>query len=104
MGSAGSSGRLTGDRAPDGHCRIAPDLAVEVVSPNDLAYQDEKVAEYLGAGVPIVWVVNPNTRSVRIHRPRSSPRGLVSGLTSEDVIDAEDVLPGFSCPVRDFFA
>ena len=65
---------------------------------------EDKVAECLGAGVPIVWVVSPNTHSVRIHRPRSSPRGSVSGLTSEDAIDGEDVLVGFTCPVRDFFA
>jgi Uma2 family endonuclease len=99
------NGRLPDDRAPEGHCRIPPDLAVEVMSPNDLAYEvEDKVAEYLGAGVPIVWVVSPNTHSVRIHRPRSSPRGSVSALTSEDAIDGEDVLVGFTCPVRDFFA
>jgi len=98
------SGRLPGDRPPDGHCRIPPDLAVEVVSPNDLAYEvEEKVTEYLRVGVPIVWVVSPKTQTVRIHRPRTSPRGPVSGLTEDDVIDGEDVLPGFSCRVRDFF-
>src|SRR5688572_14271280 len=49
------SGRLAGNVAPEGHCRIPPDLAVEVISPNDLAYEvEEKVAEYLQAGVPLV--------------------------------------------------
>ena len=68
------SGRLPGEKAPTGHCSIAPDLAVEVISPGDLVYEvEEKVAEYLGAGVALVWVVHPPTRTVRIHRARSSP-------------------------------
>src|SRR5262249_53718427 len=52
------AGRLPGNRIPRGHLRVAPDLAVEVVSPNDL-YEEvrSKVEEYLCAGVPLVWVV-----------------------------------------------
>ena len=98
-------GRLPGDRAPRGHCPIPPDLAVEVISPGDLAYEvDQKVLEYLKAGVPLVWVVNPDTQTIRIHRPRSSPAGSVSELTDTDTITGEEVLPGFSCPVKEFFA
>jgi Uma2 family endonuclease len=98
------NGRLPGDRVPKGHCPIAPDLAVEVVSPNDLAYElDEKVAEYQAAGVPLVWVVNPAIRRVRIHRPATAPLGSIAELTANDVITGEDVLPGFRCPVREFF-
>ena len=99
------SGRLPGDRAPTGHSPIAPDLTVEVISPNDLAYEvEEKVAEYLQAGVPLVWIVNPPTRTVRIRRPKSSPRGPVAELSGDDVITGEDVLPDFSCKVSEFFA
>src|SRR5262249_36993748 len=48
-----------------GHCRIAPDLAVEVISPNDLAYEvDAKVQLWLNAGVQRVWVVNPQQRTL----------------------------------------
>jgi Uma2 family endonuclease len=65
---------------------------------------EEKVIEYLRAGVPLIWVVNPHTRSVRIPRPRSSPRGSISDLTDADSINGEDVLPGFECPARFFFA
>jgi Uma2 family endonuclease len=98
-------GRLPDDRAPAGHCPIPPDLAVEVISPGDLAYEVEhKVAEYLSAGVPLVWVVHPPTRTVRVHRPRSSPLGSVSDLVESDVIRGEDALPGFECPVVEFFA
>lgn len=97
--------RLLGDRILKGHCPIHPDLVVEVISPGDLAYEvEEKVAEYLAAGVPLVWVVNPPTRTVRIRRPRSSPQGIGSELAETDTITGEDVLPGFSCAVRDFFA
>jgi Uma2 family endonuclease len=96
--------RLPDGRAPKGHSRIAPDLAVEVVSPGDLSYEiEEKVAEYLAAGVPLVWVVHPPTRTVRVHRPRSSPRGEISNLRDSDTLSGEDVLPGFSCGVSEVF-
>jgi Uma2 family endonuclease len=49
------------EQLPEGHTRIAPDLAAEVMSPNDLAYEvDRKVKEYLAAGVRLVWVINPD--------------------------------------------
>lgn len=98
------NGRLPGDRAPKGHCPVRPDLAVEVISPGDLSYEvEEKVAEYLATGVPLVWVVHPPTRAVRVHRPRSAPQGSVSDLTDADTVGGEDVLPGFSCAVKEFF-
>jgi Uma2 family endonuclease len=98
------TGRFPGGKTPTGHCPIPPDLAVEVISPNDLAYDvDEKVNEYSDAGVPLVWVVSPPTRTVRIHRPRAAARGPLSGLSAADVITGEDVLPGFSCTVAEFF-
>jgi Uma2 family endonuclease len=98
------TGRLPGEAIPKGHARIAPDLAVEVLSPGDLAYEvEEKVAEYLAGGVRLVWVVSPNTRSVRIHRPKDAKAGPVSVLSESDTIDGEDVLPGFRSAVAEFF-
>lgn len=98
------AGRFPGGVVPAGHSPVAPDLAVEVISPGDLAYDvEEKVNEYLAAGVPLIWVIHPPTRTVRIHRPRSSPHGPISELKGEDVISGEDVLPGFSCRVAEFF-
>ncbi|MGH7169155.1 MAG: Uma2 family endonuclease [Gemmataceae bacterium] len=83
----------------EGHCPIAPDLAVEVVSPNDTAYEiDEKVREFLDAGVPLVWVVNPEQRTVAIHRA-AGPGAI---LRENDEISGEDVVPGFRCRVGDF--
>lgn len=92
--------RLPADEEPEGHCPIAPDLAVEVVSPNDMYYDvEKKVEEYLAAGVRLVWVVNPPTRSVRVHRADGS----VSDLDENDELSGEDVIPGFRCLVKDIF-
>lgn len=83
----------------EGHCPVAPDLAVEVISPNDTAYEiDEKVREFLDAGVPLVWVVNPEQRTVKIHRA-SGPGAI---LRENDEISGEDVISGFRCRVGDF--
>lgn len=94
-------GRLTVEQATaKGHLHIAPELAVEVLSPNDLAYEiDAKVQEYLEAGVGLVWVVNPEARTVEVHRAR----GMGTILREHDDLDGEDVLPGFRCRVGDLF-
>jgi Uma2 family endonuclease len=58
------------------------------------------VDEYLEAGVELVWVVNPATRSVRVHRAD----GTVADFGEDDEITGEQVIPGFCCRVREFFA
>ena len=79
---------------------IIPDLAVEVVSTNDTVYEvAEKVREYLTAGFPLVWVVDPKTRSVTVHPQGGRP----SILTGDDDITAPNALPGFRCKVAEFF-
>lgn len=61
------AGRLPGGQLPKGHVRIPPDLVVEVVSPNDLVYEvEEKVDDYQKAGVPLIWVIHPENRTVFI--------------------------------------
>jgi Uma2 family endonuclease len=78
----------------------APDLAVEVGSlsntPEDVA---DKVQRYLSAGSRLVWVVWPLSQTVAVHRPGREPEILGIG----DVLDGEDVLPGFRLPVRSIF-
>lgn len=93
-------GRLPGEQLPRGHCRIAPDLAVEVISPNELLYDaEDKVAEYLAAGVRLVWVIVPPRRIVHIYRADGT-----GGLVRENgELDGEDVVPGFRCKVADLF-
>ena len=70
-------GRLAGDIAQKGWVKIPPDLAVEVLSPNDRVYDlDEKLADYRKARIPLVWVINPESRTVTIHstdRPITPP-------------------------------
>jgi Uma2 family endonuclease len=78
----------------------APDLAVEVVSPNDLAQDVErKVQEYLSAGTAMVWVMYPETKDVTIYRPGGQARV----LSEKDALDGADVLPGFACKVAELF-
>ncbi len=94
------SDRLPGRRIPKGHCRIPPDLAVEVVSPND-GYSEVriKVEEYLRAGFPVVWLVDPETRTVEMRRAD----GTVTLLHEGDELTTEEVVPGFRCLVAELF-
>jgi Uma2 family endonuclease len=85
---------------PRGYWPGAPDLAVEVVSPNDLYTEvDEKVAEWLQYGARMVLVVNPRRRTVAVHRPGQPVRV----LAEDETLDGEDVVPGWSLGVRDLF-
>ena len=78
----------------------APDLAVEVVSPNDLYTEvSDKVAEWLEAGSKMVVVVNPRRQQVFVHAPDAD----VKVLEVEDTFDGGEVVPGWQLPVRDLF-
>jgi Uma2 family endonuclease len=96
------AGRFDNEEIPEGHLPIPPDLAVEVVSPNDLyTHVENKVDEYLQAGVRLVWVVNPVNRTVRVFEEtleRSRQFGPHNELT------APEVLPGFRCRIVAFFS
>ncbi|MDX1946685.1 MAG: Uma2 family endonuclease [Pirellulaceae bacterium] len=93
-------GRFTNERPSRTYDFLAPDLAVEVISPNDLVLDlDEKVEEYLQAGVRLVWLINPELRTLTIHRPDRSGGTLRNG----DTIDGKDVVPGFRCRLSDIF-
>ena len=84
-------------KAP-GYYEGAPDLVVEVVFPSDGRREVyDKARMWLSYGVQLVWVVDPETRAIEVHRPNGSPLR----LTEHDTLDGGDVLPGFSCPVRD---
>ena len=75
-------------------------MAVEVVSKNDLASEvDAKVLEYLRAGFPMIWVVNPESRTIHVYRLD----GTCSWLREEDELRGDDVIPGFVCRVADLF-
>ena len=73
------------------------DLAVEVLSPGDRPGEVlAKVADWLSAGTPLVWVVDPERRVARVYR-HDGTEVIVSG---EGALDGEDVLPGFSCSLE----
>lgn len=85
---------------PKGWATVAPDMAAEVLSPNDLACEvDSKVDEYRAAGVRLVWVINPERHIVYVHR-LTGPGAI---LRDGDELTGEDVIPGFRCPVRELF-
>ena len=93
-------GRFPGGVVPKGWAKIPPDLVVEVVSPNETAYElEDKLADYQSVGVPLIWVINPKSRTVRIHRGD----GTVSYLREDQELSGEDIIPGFHCPVREIF-
>jgi Uma2 family endonuclease len=77
-----------------------PVLAVEVLSPYDKHEEiSEKVQEYIDAGVPLVWVADPDFRTVRVHRPGAEPE--LFNILQE--LSGEPELPGFRVPVADIF-
>ncbi|NLS95061.1 MAG: Uma2 family endonuclease [Planctomycetaceae bacterium] len=78
----------------------APDLAVEVLSPsNTAAEMRDKMNEYFNAGCRVVWIVDPQHRSVVVHRPNAGPAILAEG----DTLTEEELLPGFSLVVKEIF-
>ena len=86
---------------PSGGFHLAPDLAVEVLSPRDTYVAvDEKREQMFEAGAGCWWLVDPRRRRVEVHTPDSPRRVLREG----DTLDGAPVLPGFAMPVAAVFA
>ena len=84
------------DQYPD----LAPDLAVEIFSPSNTGSDvEDKIREYLAAGVPLLWLLDPRRRTVRVRAADGTERV----LTEADELDGGDVLPGFRLPVARLF-
>ena len=84
---------------PDHLVDIAPDLAVEVISPsNKVADMHRKIRQLLAAGTALIWIVHPVTRTVEVH----TRSGAIT-LEGDDMLSGGDVLPGFEIPVREIF-
>jgi len=78
----------------------APDLAVEVLSPDDRTGEvDEKIEAWLAAGTAAVWIVDPKLRTVTIHESGNQVSVRAAGQT----LDGGTVVPGFSCAVDELF-
>lgn len=90
-----------GGPLPDGYGEFAPDLAVEVRSPDDrLGSLLAKVGDWLEAGARLVWVVDPSSQQVAVYRAD----GTQAVLGVADVLEGGDVLPGFAYAIAELFA
>ncbi len=77
----------------------APDFVIEILSPSDRAVDvQEKVLDWLRAGVRLLWFVNPETGTTTVYYG-----GRVHGVGAEEVLDGADVAPGFSVRLRDLY-
>jgi Uma2 family endonuclease len=92
--------RLPPGELPDGYSRIVPDLVAEFALPT-LTEPDliDRIAIYLTGGVPLVWLVRPEGRTITMFRADAPERV----LTEIDELDGDPVLPGFRRPVAEVF-
>ena len=96
-----STARLPDGKVPEGYFHLAPDFAVEVVSPNDGGCEvQEKVEEYLAAGTRAVAVVYPRAEVVLVFHAD----GRVLKFTSAMALEIPELFPGFACPVAELFS
>src|SRR6266542_5702716 len=96
-----SKERLPLDQRVVGYHAEVPDLCVEIISPSNTKKEmGPKIKEYFFAGVRMVWVVDPEDRSVVVLRAPDEGRTLYD----DAILDGGDVLPGFSCKGSDLFA
>ncbi len=83
------------------HAAHLPRLIVEVMSPNDqIDKLNRRISQYLKRGVPLVWLVDPESRTVTVYRPKKNH----VVLEETDEITGEDGLPGLRYRVAEFFA
>lgn len=83
-----------------GFLDIAPDLVVEIMSPDDRWSEvTTKLREYFGIGVRLVWVADPDTKTVYVYRSLTDVRE----FTEKDTLPGDEVLPGFTMPVTNLF-
>jgi Uma2 family endonuclease len=95
---------ISTERLPEkrvqGFVPIVPDAVLEVRSPSDRTTEVEaKIAQWLNAGVRLVWELNLKKRVLTVYRPGTEPR-IVS---LDDIVSGEDVLPGFARSLRSLF-
>ena len=95
-----SAAKIPLDERVTGYAEVAPDLVVEVWSPDDGRWAlNDKAFMWLSYGVRLVWVLYPETRTVDVYRRNRR----AARLSDADTLDGLDVLPGFTYEVRAFF-
>ena len=86
---------------PEKFADFPPDLAVEVLSPEDTVSEiQKKVEEYLAAGVPLVWIVDPANQKVTVYHSLQDIKILSAGQE----LDGGEVIPGFRCKIAEIFS
>jgi Uma2 family endonuclease len=96
-----SKDRLAQSSSSSGYLSIAPELVVEILSPDDrLSETMEKLGDYFSAGVERVWVVDPRLHRVFAYRSPTQ----VEQFGAEEVLRDEELLPGFACSVGELFS
>lgn len=94
-----SNERIAAGPPRPGYSVAIPDLVIEIVSPNDKSHEVyDKARMWLSHGVRLVWVVQPESRTVEVHR---SDVGVE--VVSAGELEGGDVVPGFSCPIDEIF-
>ncbi|MCY4080363.1 MAG: Uma2 family endonuclease [Caldilineaceae bacterium] len=89
------------DGPPAGFVEVAPDLIVEILSPNDpWAEIHQKINDYFSIGVDTLWIVDPDEETVFVYRTASQRTALRSG----DTLAGTGPLTGFALPVSELFA
>ena len=85
----------------EGYCPVSPDLAVEVISPNDTGPEIEaKALAWLHAGTRMVFVVDPHAHTVTVYRRRDD----IVVLEGDAALHGGDVVPGWTVGLREIFA
>ncbi|MGH9936589.1 MAG: Uma2 family endonuclease [Blastocatellia bacterium] len=95
-----SAARIPPEGEPDDKWPMAPDLAVEVISPNDLWVKvNRKIYDYFAAGALQVWLISLEHHTISVYRAPTQ----VSILTEDDELTCEELLPGFRCRISEIF-
>ena len=93
-----SAERLPPDEFPHSYPTLAPDLAVEVLSPSERpGARREKMQDYFAAGTRLVWEIDPAQRTITVYRSVHDR----TTLAADDELSGAEVLPGFVCRVAE---
>jgi Uma2 family endonuclease len=80
---------------------VAPDLAIEVLSDSNTRREtDQKLQEYFQSGTTLAWIIDPETRTASIYHQPDHPTRV---LNENDLLDGEQVVPGFTVPLSQIF-
>ena len=92
--------KITEFGIPDKFFPVAPDLAIEVISPgNTFDEIQDKIEEYIIAGTKLVWIVYPKQKMIHIYRQNN----LIKILRENDTLEGEDILPNFQVKLSEIF-